>query len=208
MTTDESETRILGVLGGIASGKSSVARLLAGEDGVVLDADRLAHEALCSDEVAQLVVEHFGEDALDANGVPDRAQLARAVFSAPELRKRLEGWIHPRVRARIAVGLEDARRTRVPRVVLDVPLLFENNAEHGLADLCEFLVFVEVADDVRDQRAVRDRDWKPGEVARREAAQLPLSEKKRRAQFIVRNEGTLDELRQAVTEVLERAGLS
>lgn len=198
---------ILGVLGGIASGKSAVARLLAGPDGLVLAADEFAHAALDSAEVRARVRARFGPGALRPDGSVDRAALARAVFE-PErgaaLRAELEGWIHPLVRDRILARLEEARVTGVPRVVLDVPLLLENDAQHGLARLCDVLVFVDVPDDERDRRAQRERGWAPGEVFRREATQLPLADKARRAHHVLNNHRGLPELERAVQELLAR----
>jgi dephospho-CoA kinase len=199
--------RILGLLGGIAAGKSAAARLLAGPDGVVLAADALAHEVLDTPEVQAKVRARFGARALGPDGRVDRALVARAVFEpthGPALRAELESWTHPLVRARIMARLDAARDAGVPRVVLDVPLLLENDAEHGLARLCDVLVFVDVPDDERDRRAQRERGWPRGEVFRREQAQLALDEKKRRAHHVLPNHQGLAELERAVQELLAR----
>jgi dephospho-CoA kinase len=198
---------VLGILGGIAAGKSAVARLLAGPAGVVLSADALAHEALDSPEVQERVRARFGSRAIGPEGKVDRAVLAREVFDpqrGPALRAELESWTHPLVRDRIMERLRAARDGGVPRVVLDVPLLLENDARHGLARLCDVLVFVDVPDDERDRRAQRERGWSRGEVFRREAAQLALAEKKRRAHHVLPNHQGLAELERAVQELLER----
>ena len=191
---DSPSTPVLGVLGGIASGKSHVATVLAGAGGEVIDADELAHEVLASDEVTQLVSEAFGEDALGSDGRPDRAALAAIVFDDSEARERLEGWIHPRVRAKIQVALDEAKARNTGPVVLDVPLLLENDREHGLVAQCDHLVFVECDLDTREQRATASRGWSPGEVARREQSQLALTEKQERADHTIVNRGTLEEL--------------
>ena len=199
-------TRVLGVLGGVGSGKSTVARLLAGPDGRVLSADALAHEVLRSPEVAALVRERFGPEVLGADGLPDRGRLAERIFASEDAeaaRRTLEGWIHPRVRARILEALDQARSARVPRVVLDVPLLLENEVQHGLVPLCEALVFVDADAEVREGRAREKRGWSAGEVARRESAQLPLAVKRDRAEYVVQNNGSLEELEQAVAAVIE-----
>lgn len=197
----ESRTLLLGVLGGIASGKSEVARLLAGPDGRVLDADRLAHAALEEPEVRTWLERRFGPAVVAGERV-DRAALAAAVFSDPAARRELEQQVHPRVRAALRAGVEAARAAGVPRVVLDVPLLLENDAEHGLGTQCDALVFVDADAKVRDARAVVRRGWASGELERREALQLPLATKRDRADFVIRNEGDLDELRAAVGRVL------
>jgi len=192
------------VLGGIASGKSAVARLLAGSEGEVVDADELAHRALEEPEVLERVRARFGDEVLDPEGRPDRAAIARRAFADPADRRALEGWIHPIVRVRIR-GLLDAARSRgVRRVVLDVPLLLENEAEHGLASLCDELVFVDADEGAREQRAMSVRGWSRGEMARREASQLPLTEKRARARHLIENNGDLEQLEVAALSLLER----
>ncbi len=203
-------TLVLGVLGGIAAGKTRVAELLAGEAGAVLSADALAHEILRSDEVTALVRARFGDAVLDPRGRPDRAALARLAFdpvNGASARRALEGWTHPRVRARILEDLSEARARGIPRVVLDVPLLLENDADHGLTGLCDALVFVDAPLEIREARARSSRGWPPGEVARREGTQLPLDAKKERADFVVPNLGTPADLERAVEALLQRLGV-
>jgi dephospho-CoA kinase len=192
---------VIGVLGGIASGKSAVARMLAGERGVVIDADALAREALESAEVVARIRAELGPELIGEDGRPDREAVARRVFGSPEARKRLEGWIHPLVRERIRAGLAEARSAGRSPAVLDVPLLLENDAQHGLAGLCDFLVFVDADPALRERRAVERRSWKPGEVARRERTQMPLAEKRAKARYVIENDAGLDELAAAVARV-------
>lgn len=197
---------VLGVLGGIASGKSAVAGRLAGAKGLIISADKLAHEAL--EGLSGRIVDDFGPGLLDTDGRIDRAALAKRVFSDPSARSRLEGWIHPLVRERILAVLTEAEEQGVPRVVLDVPLLLENDAQHGLVARCHHLVFVNAPRGERDRRAVETRSWEPGEVQRRETTQLPLEEKRARADFVVENSGTLADLDAAVDQILVETGLA
>ncbi|TAJ09717.1 MAG: dephospho-CoA kinase [Planctomycetota bacterium] len=197
--------QLVGVLGGIASGKTRAAAELAGPGGVVIQADEIAQQVLASAELAPLLRAHFGAAAIGADGAPDRAAIAARAFADPALRRMLEGWIHPRVRATIAARLRDAQADRRPRVVLDVPLLLENDLEHGLARLCDRLVYVESDLAERERRAAAARGWAIGEVARREAAQLPQAEKRARADAIIDNRGALDSFLAACARV--RAGL-
>jgi len=190
------KTVVVGLLGGVASGKSSVGRILAGADGVLIDADALAHEALASPEVATQVAETFGPETLGSDGLPDREALGRLVFQDPERRRMLESWIHPRVRANIRSRLDEALQAQVPVVVIDVPLLLESTAP--FAQACGALVFVDAPPGDRDRRAIRNRNWATGEVARRERTQLSLDEKRRRADHVVVNAGTPEELVLAV----------
>jgi dephospho-CoA kinase len=200
------KTLVLGVLGGIASGKSAVSDALAGPDGLVIAADAIAREVLNSREVATKISETFGPEFLDSSGLPDRVRLANQIFADSEQRKQLESWIHPLVRARILGELERAREKNCPRVVLDVPLLLENDAKHGFVALCDALIFVEVPAAMRERRAVANRAWAAGEVARREAAQLPLDGKRERADFTIPNDGDLNQLQAEVERVLIAIG--
>ena len=199
-------TFVFGVLGGIASGKSTVAAMLAGESGRVVAADQIAHEELASREGSGRLVERFGPEALDGAGKPDRSFLADRIFRDPKQRTWLESWIHPRVRARISGDLAQARAAGVPRVVLDVPLLLENDAEHNYGAKCDALVFIDVSDAERDRRAVTSRGWTSGEVARREGAQLPLGKKRSAADFVVSGEVSLTDLAQAIDRILDQVG--
>jgi dephospho-CoA kinase len=197
-------TLVIGVLGGIASGKSEVARLLAGAGGLVIDADRLAHEVLDSPDSVRRLRERLGQAVFASDGRVDRAALARRVFDDPKLKRELEAWIHPAVRAHIAEQLAAARASRTPRVVLDVPLLLENDAQHHLVPECDALVFVDAPLAVRNARAVAVRGWSTGELARREATQMPLSTKAARAHATIRNDGSLAALETQVVQVLSK----
>ena len=202
---------VLGVLGGVAAGKSRVARLLAGKTGIAIHADEIAAEVLASPEVTECVRIHFGPGALGPDGTPDRAALAKLVFDpkeGEEARQLLEGWTHPRIRARILARLLEARAAGVRCVALDIPLLLENDAAHGLVRQCDALVYVDVDPETRDLRARRTRGWAPGEVARREAAQIPPHEKRDRADFVVPNNGSPEELEDAVEELRRRLGVA
>ncbi len=206
MTPASSPTLVLGVLGGIASGKSAVSDAIAGPTGLAISADAIAREILNSPEVAQKISASFGPEFLNPDGLPDRELLASQIFANSERRKLLESWIHPLVRARILAELEQARAKGLPRVALDVPLLLENDAKHGFVALCDALLFIEVPADVRELRAVANRGWAAGEVARREATQLPLDEKRARADFIISNDGDLEHLSREVERVLAIIG--
>jgi dephospho-CoA kinase len=198
---------VLGILGGIAAGKSLAARLLAGPEGLVIDADRLVDEVYAQADFRRRVREHFGPGCMRGNAV-DRSELARIAFSDPEARKKLEGWIHPVVRERILEQLGQARAAHVPRVVVDVPLLLENEQEHQIASQCGLLIFVDAPREQREARAMAARGWDEGELARREAVQMPLEEKRARADHVLPNHGTVSELEAAVRSLLVELGLA
>lgn len=195
-------TRIVGVLGGIASGKSAVARMLAGTGGVLVDADEIARRVMEDPAVRAELRAAFGSDVLLPDGSPDRAKLAARVFASRADRERLEALTHPRIRDRIRRAIEAALERGVPRIVLDVPLLVENEAQHGLLSRCHELWFVDARPELRDARARLARNWQEGEVERRERHQLPLAEKRALADVVITNEGTLAELETAVRRSL------
>lgn len=171
---------ILGLCGGIASGKSHVAALLAERGAVVCDADRHARAALDDPSVRRALVERWGEAVLAADGSLDRRAIAKRVFggdrSAAEDRKFLEGLVHPIVRHHLRDDLDRAEQGGAPAAVLDVPLLFEA----CWAEECDHVLFVDTPAAIRRERAA-GRGWSPGDLDAREAAQMPIKEKRSRA---------------------------
>lgn len=157
---------VIGLVGRIGAGKSTVARRFAELGATVVDADRLAHEVLTEPEVVAEVVARFGAGVRDATGRIDRAALAGLVFGGTPAhdtaRAALESIVHPRVRRRIEGLLAGAA---APAVVLDVPLL----VQAGWADLCTDLVVVECEESVR-RRRLEDRGWSPEQMAARDRA--------------------------------------
>jgi dephospho-CoA kinase len=198
---------VIGLFGGIASGKSEVARRLAGADGVVIEADRIARDVLRSPGVRFDLLTTFGGRVFDLDGTPDREVIARTVFQNPAARAKLESFTHPAIRAKIRAELQAARKAGTPVVVLDVPLLLENESKHGLLAECDETVFVDAKDELREARASASRGWRPGEVARREAAQMPLAAKRARAGRVVENSGSLPELESSVEKLARDLGL-
>lgn len=195
------------LLGGVASGKSTVAGLLAERGARVLDADKIAHEVLAEPDVTAAVAERFGDGVLEKPGVPDgvrpqetrvsRKSLAEEVFTDPAKLKALEAIVHPRVIQRIMTRLgEMATRPGEPRrvAVLDVPLALEASRGAGLMEACDLRLFVEASVETRRSRALKLRGWAEGELERREARQLSPEEKRARADFVVRNDGEVSEV--------------
>ncbi len=175
---------ILGLTGGIASGKSFAGRLLAERGAVVLDADHHAHAVLGEPAVLEALVERWGNTILAEDGALRRSEVAKRVFGdSPEAiaeRRFLEGLVHPRVRERLKAELANAAQRGVSVAVLDIPLLFEA----GWADECDAVLFVETPLEIRRQRAAV-RGWSAEELARREASQMPIEEKRAAADEII-----------------------
>lgn len=191
-------TIVVGLVGGIASGKSTVAKLLAERGAEVIDADALAHRELEREEVRDRVAAEFGREVLDAAGrAIDRKALGKRVFGDREALGRLEAIVHPGVLRALDQAIEGGGTGRV--VVLDVPLI----AETGALARCDEVLFVDASREVREARAREVRGWPAGELERREAHQQPLGEKRARASFIVRNDGDLAETRAQVERFWE-----
>lgn len=181
--------RLFGVLGGVASGKSTAARILEELGCTRIDADAEARQRLEEPGLRSHLIELFGPEVERPDGTVDRPHIARRAFADAQVRERLERLIHPEVRARMVAALDAAenaaQQAEAPReVVLDVPLLVES----GWVHLCDHLIFLDTAATERDARAQRDRAWESGETARREATQVPLDLKRRLAERIFKNE--------------------
>ncbi|GGF32396.1 dephospho-CoA kinase [Marmoricola endophyticus] len=193
-------TRRVGLTGGVASGKSTVAALLAEHGAVVIDADVLAREVVAAGTPGlSAVVESFGQEVLADDGELDRPAMGRLVFADEGARKRLEGIVHPLVHARIAALEHEAGDT--PMVVHDIPLLAEGGAERR-ADFDAVLV-VDVPEQLQVDRMVRDRGWEEGDARARIAAQASREERLAIATHVIDNTGTRDDLRDRVAEVVE-----
>ena len=191
----------IGLTGGIASGKSTVAQLFRDWGAYVADADEISRRALdpgtdCYDNT----VAAFGRDILFADGTVDRKKVAGIVFSDQEALAILNGIIHPYVRETIRANSEKAFAEASDRLIVwDVPLLFETGYEKEVVKT----VVVTARQDIRVQRIV-DRDGSTKASAlRRIRNQMPDREKVRRADIVIRNNGSLDELEQRTREVFD-----
>ncbi|MEU8185193.1 dephospho-CoA kinase [Micromonospora sp. NPDC049044] len=183
----------VGLTGGIGSGKSAVAARLVERGAVLIDADRVAREVVApgSDGLAEIVAAFSGA-VLDADGALDRAALGAVVFADESARRRLESITHPRVRARTAELVAAAPPDAI--VVNDVPLL----VEVGLAPTYHLVVVVQTAVPTRLERLVRDRGMDRAEAERRIAAQTDDARRRAAADVVLRNDGSLAALHEAV----------
>ena len=187
----------VGLTGGVASGKSTVAALLTEHGAVVIDSDRLAREMVEPGTPGlAAVVDAFGPEVLGEDGRLDRAALGSVVFADAEARRRLEGILHPLIRAR-AAEIEAAAPPGT-LVVHDIPLL----AETGQADGFDAVVVVDVPVETQVDRMVRDRGWTREDAEARVAAQADREQRRAVATHVIDNTGTRDDLRDQVTEVV------
>ena len=188
----------VGLTGGVASGKSTVAALLSELGAVVVDADRLAREVVEPGTPGlAAVVDAFGRGVLTDNGRLDRAALGALVFGDEPARRRLEAILHPLIRAR-AADIEAAAPADA-LVVHDIPLLVET----GQAGRFDAVLVVDVPVHTQVERMMRERGWSREDAEARIAAQADREERRAVATHVVDNTGTRDDLRDRVTEVVD-----
>lgn len=189
-------TGVIGLTGGIASGKSTVAKLLAAEGAEIIDADLLARQAVQPGrEAYRAVVRAFGPEVVADDGQLDRRHLGALVFADDVRRKQLEGLIHPFVRAETEKKrAEIARRRPEALIVLDVPLLFESEMDRGLSEI----VVVYVPRHIQLERLMGRDGLSEDEARARIAAQLDIEVKRRRATRVIDNSGSREETRRQV----------
>ena len=199
MSPSESQPPVVGLLGGIASGKTAVAAMLAELGATVVSADAVAHEVLERPEIRDRIVARWG-DAVGDNGRIDRDRLAERVFGDPQELAALEAITHPAICAALRQQIDRSRRSDdVLAVVIDAPLLVE--AE--LDGLCDVVAFVDCPPEARRQRAAA-RGWGPEELDRRERHQQPLELKRERADLIVDGNAQIETTFQQVQQLWQR----
>jgi dephospho-CoA kinase len=181
---------LVGLTGGIGSGKSTVSRMLADRGGVVIDADDLARRAVEPGSPGlEEVVEAFGPGVRAADGSLDREAVAAKVFADPEARRKLESITHPEVFRLYGEEIDRYRGTdRI--VVFDAPLIVET----GAADGFDLLIVVSASEDAQVRRLMADRAMNEQAARERIASQLPLEDKVRVADVVIRNDGPVEDL--------------
>ncbi len=191
-------TPVIGIVGGIGSGKSTVARVFESLGCVVSDSDASVREILTQPGVQRVLAGWWGEAIFAADGSIDRSRVAQIVFESPIERRKLEGLIHPLVHERRREQVLEARSQGAGGVIIDAPLLFEA----GVDSECDAIVFVDVPREIRLERVRSTRGWDAQELDRREKAQLGLEHKRERSDYVISNTGLPDELQGRVARVL------
>lgn len=193
----------IGLTGGIGSGKSTVARMLAERGAVVVDADQISRELVepGGAALAELVTE-FGPRILQADGSLSRAELATMAFSDPRATERLNAIMHPLIGAEAQRRINDEPQAAV--VVYDMPLLVETGQE----DLVDLVVVVDVPEEVQLDRAVRLRGLDEADVHRRMSVQASRADRLARADVVIDNSGGLPQTHEQVDQLWDRLTVS
>jgi dephospho-CoA kinase len=196
----QSAVPIVGLTGGMGAGKSTALEALQRLGAEVLSSDAVVHELLGTDEVRDAVVGRFGPEVAPG-GVVDRRAVAAKAFASDAEREWLEALLWPLVGARAEAWVTEVRThsPAPPAAVIEVPLLFEA----GLSDLYDATIAVVSDERVRQERAAGRGHVLPDE---RSSRQLPQEEKARRATFVVRNDGTREDLERELSTVLDKLG--
>lgn len=193
-------TYILGLTGGIASGKSTVSAYLAQNGALIIDADLIARQVVAkkSSGLKQIVAK-FGKEILTTSGELDRKKLGKLVFSNKELLKALTDITGPLIRAEILREIEAAKKAQVKLVVLDIPLLFET----GYQTLCDKVMVVTVPSEVQLERVMKRDNLSAAEARKRIANQLPTSKRNELADVLIDNSKSVAETYQQVLKWLK-----
>lgn len=191
---------IIGIIGGIGSGKSFVASLFQELGGCVIRSDDLVHEVYARPQVKSALRQWWGESVFKPDGSVDRKAVARRVFEDPDERARLEQLIHPLVdQERLRIMEHKQKDPQVKAFVWDTPLLIET----GLQERCDAVIFVDAPWEVRLQR-VMERGWDASELRRRENSQLPLDKKREISDYIVSNASDTASARSQVRQIFSQ----
>jgi dephospho-CoA kinase len=196
---------VIGLTGGIASGKSTVSNMLKEMDITVIDADVEARLAVEKGEPAyQKIIAEFGDDILLDTEEIDRVKLGSIIFHDAEKRQLLNGIVHPEVRNRMNNQVEAAKLRGEQVMVLDIPLLFESNLTH----MVEKTILVYVDRDIQLNRLMERNDLSLEDAEARISSQMPLSDKVALADAVINNNGSISETKKQVIEVLTGWGIT
>ena len=191
---------LIGLTGGIGSGKTTVASRLKTLGARIVDADKIAREIVEPGEPALAELAEAFDGVLNADGALNRAELARQAFAAPDATEKLNSITHPRIRERTLERFAQARTEDVPVLVYDMPLLIEN----GEYKKMDHVLVVDAEDEIRIDRLVNSRGLDEDDARRRIAAQISREERLAAADSVVDNSGTRDQLLQQVDTFWEQ----
>ena len=191
------EKLIIGILGGIGSGKSSVAAEFAKLGCGVVDADKIAHELLETEEIAEQVRQAFGEDVFDSDGRINRQVLGERTFENSENVAKINDILHPEVLVKCRQLIAEYNNTDIKAIILDLPLLIEV----GWEKKCDILIFVDCPEPIRAQRAEKNCGLSKKLLKKRENFQISLDNKSKIAHYTINNHSDLLALAEQVARI-------
>lgn len=201
MTTGRDKIPVIGIVGSMGSGKSTVARIFGKLGCAVIDADAIAHELLDTPEVKDIIAREYGDGVFGPDGRIDRKALARVVFGNPDKLARLNSIIHPRALERTEHVVAEVRRENLAKaIVIDAPLLMEA----GWHVKCDIIVFVDADRELCIDRVHRRAGLSREQFEAREKSQISLDKKAGLAYYIVNNNSDLSALEGQVGSVFSR----
>ena len=193
-------TKIIGLTGGIASGKSTVSNLLRQAGIPIVDADQVTRQVQRPGSSAlDKLAAAFGNQVIQPDGSLDRGQLGRRFFADTAARQELNQIMQPLIRDAIWQAVETFKKQGVPNVILDVPLLYEQHYDED----CDLVVVVTVSPEPELRRLMARNHYSVAEARARIAAQMPLKEKAARADVVINNDGSPAQTRQQVAQLVE-----
>lgn len=181
---------IIGITGGIGSGKSTVAEMFGELGAEVLNADKICHQLIKTETVKNKIIETWPDTAIDNRGMIIREKLAELIFSDIENVKKLNNIIHPLVIKQIEQSIKELKKDSI--VVIDAALIEESE----LSDICNFTVFVDTKKTLRVERCTTDRNWKSTEIDKRERYQIEARIKRENADAVIYNDKSKDKTRE------------
>lgn len=192
---------ILGLTGGIATGKSLVSDYFKSKGYPVIDADQVSRQVVEAGSLGlSQVADHFGSHILFENGELDRKKLGQLIFSDSEKRKELNAIMHPLIRSEVLKQLNQLKKEGYDLIVLDLPLLFESSYE----DQVDQVMVIHINKDLQLKRLMKRNDLSQREALQRIHSQMPLEEKMKKSQVLIDNSGTKKETFQQINTWLEK----
>ncbi len=194
--------KIIGLTGGIGSGKSTIAQFFKELGAVIIDADQIAHELYEKDPtITQTLIKKFGREILHfSHNKIDRKKLGEVVFADSEKRKELEVIIHPLIRLQIEKEIEEAKKNNPPLIIVNAALLVET----GFYKLYDGLIVVQATAEQQIERVKKRDQLSEREIEQRLTSQLPLSEKIKLANWVIKNSGDLKETKKQVVTLFNQ----
>ncbi|MFC5543092.1 MAG: dephospho-CoA kinase [Bacilli bacterium] len=191
---------IIGLTGSIASGKSTVSNMLKEYGFPIVDADVVARQVVePGSETLKKIAEAFGEEVLTENGELDRKKLGSIIFNDEEKRQLLNSIIHPAIRKEMLRQRDEYLEKGEKTVIMDIPLLFESKLQHFV----DKILVVSVSEDVQLERLMKRNQLTEEEAKARIQSQLPLSVKEQGADAVINNNGSIEETRKQLEQILK-----